>query len=263
MREVVGRAMRYEVLVKMSFSDAYYWAGRIVAMVKGETDEEDWIDSILDPDSEDFLQRIASPQKYTLLHDFIQNVVAGDLDYSTGKDPEMEVQSYESLLRDNDFVVPSWLNEYEVGDHIQELDKMLEKVSHCVTLPIFHLLFSDRVFLFQFQELVKAVIEDLEMTDHPDILDDDGILKRPNYLPEWLTTAVFHRDQGRCQKCYKDLSALLVPVKDLDYDHIIPLAASGSNDPTNFQLLCQECNRRKGTKEILTPRKVYLYWDME
>ena len=76
--------MRNEVLVKVSFSEAYYWAGRIDALVKGETDEEELIEAILDPESGDFLQRIASPQKYTLLHDLIQTVVGDDLDYSTG-----------------------------------------------------------------------------------------------------------------------------------------------------------------------------------
>lgn len=172
------------------------------------------------------------------------------------------METYKSLLSDNDIAVPAWLNKAKVRGHVKELDQMLREVSHRVTLPIFHLLFSDRVFLFQFQKLVQQVICDLRKKDHPDLLDNDGVLKR-TYVPQWLRDGVYHRDQGRCQKCYSDLSGLVSSFTDRNFDHIIPLAVSGSNDPTNYQLLCEDCNKSKGKKEILTPRSLVPYWDME
>jgi 5-methylcytosine-specific restriction endonuclease McrA len=33
---------------------------------------------------------------------------------------------------------------------------------------------------------------------------------------------------------------------ELSVDHIIPLADGGSNDPSNFQVICVTCNKRKG-----------------
>ena len=46
------------------------------------------------------------------------------------------------------------------------------------------------------------------------------------------------RGKGRCMKCGSK--------KNLEIDHVVPLARGGSNRLENLQLLCQSCNRRKG-----------------
>lgn len=76
----------------------------------------------------------------------------------------------------------------------------------------------------------------------------------------WLKKGVFHRDKGRCQICGCDLTNLVVINGKEHYDHIIPLAQGGTNDPTNFQLLCYECNLKKGASEIITSEKYQTYW---
>lgn len=46
-----------------------------------------------------------------------------------------------------------------------------------------------------------------------------------------------------CKLCYK-----LVAVRDLELDHIKPLAKGGKGfDPSNLQLICRTCNRKKGS----------------
>ncbi|MBN1527892.1 MAG: HNH endonuclease [Thermoleophilaceae bacterium] len=50
--------------------------------------------------------------------------------------------------------------------------------------------------------------------------------------------AVFTRDGGRCAECGSSF--------DLQYDHVIPLALGGGDGVDNLQLLCADCNRRKG-----------------
>ena len=57
-------------------------------------------------------------------------------------------------------------------------------------------------------------------------------------IPEHLQMFVWQRDEGRCSKCGSR--------ERLEFDHIIPLARGGSNTERNVQLLCEQCNRRKG-----------------
>ena len=46
------------------------------------------------------------------------------------------------------------------------------------------------------------------------------------------------RDHGQCARCGSN--------RNLEFDHIIPLAMRGSNTARNVQLLCADCNGRKG-----------------
>lgn len=49
---------------------------------------------------------------------------------------------------------------------------------------------------------------------------------------------VWQRDKGQCVKCGSR--------ERLEFDHIIPISAGGSNTERNVQLLCETCNRSKG-----------------
>lgn len=57
-------------------------------------------------------------------------------------------------------------------------------------------------------------------------------------LPQDVKVTVWQRDGGRCVECAQN--------EHLEFDHIIPLAMGGSNTVRNLQLLCADCNRRKG-----------------
>jgi hypothetical protein len=54
-----------------------------------------------------------------------------------------------------------------------------------------------------------------------------------------VKTYVWQRDGGRCVICGSK--------ERLEFDHIIPIAKRGSNTARNIQLLCEKCNRIKGT----------------
>jgi 5-methylcytosine-specific restriction endonuclease McrA len=58
-------------------------------------------------------------------------------------------------------------------------------------------------------------------------------------IPESVRLFVWQRDKGQCAKCGSR--------ERLEFDHIIPLAAGGSNTERNIQLLCEACNRSKGS----------------
>jgi HNH endonuclease len=65
-----------------------------------------------------------------------------------------------------------------------------------------------------------------------------GAPPRREPIPRAVRQAVFERDGGRCVECGATF--------DLQYDHVIPLALGGASTVANLQVLCAECNRRKG-----------------
>ncbi|MBR8827967.1 MAG: HNH endonuclease [Gomphosphaeria aponina SAG 52.96 = DSM 107014] len=70
--------------------------------------------------------------------------------------------------------------------------------------------------------------------------------KSPRILiPPEVRKYVYERDKYQCQSCGKR-------EKQLNIDHIIPLAKGGTNDISNLQTLCWQCNQQK--KDNLDPR---------
>ena len=61
------------------------------------------------------------------------------------------------------------------------------------------------------------------------------------FTAEQLTT-LYGRQRGKCVGCRQALGG------KFHADHVIALAAGGSNGISNIQLLCETCNRSKGVK---------------
>jgi len=53
--------------------------------------------------------------------------------------------------------------------------------------------------------------------------------------------SAFERQQGRCPQCKK-----VFTIEAMEGDHITPWRDGGKTEPANRQMLCKECNRRKG-----------------
>ena len=60
-------------------------------------------------------------------------------------------------------------------------------------------------------------------------------------IPDHVKAAVKYRDGGRCVQC-----GYLGPY--VEYDHIFPRSKGGQNTVENVQLLCGQCNRKKGNR---------------
>jgi HNH endonuclease len=58
-------------------------------------------------------------------------------------------------------------------------------------------------------------------------------------LTQAVKNQVWRRDEGRCVECGSQ--------ERLEFDHIIPVSKDGSNTARNVQLLCERCNRTKGS----------------
>jgi 5-methylcytosine-specific restriction endonuclease McrA len=68
------------------------------------------------------------------------------------------------------------------------------------------------------------------------LTNTEGVGREP--IPESVRLFVWQRDRGQCVKCGSR--------ERLEFDHIIPIIAGGSNTERNLQLLCESCNRSKG-----------------
>lgn len=201
----------------LRFRRAYQLADRIVRLVE-ERDPEEYIEDHLEVEDPSFVEIITRPHKQTILHLLIESVLSNDLDYSTGHLAEELIGDYMAILEAADIQAPCWLTEDHVSDHISELDKLLIKAVPSVANATFHLLFSDREFLVDFNDLIASYVGALRVSDMPALLESDGILARPKYLPSWLRTAVFMRDKGRCQVCHTDLTGTMsIPNAVLDH----------------------------------------------
>ena len=81
-------------------------------------------------------------------------------------------------------------------------------------------------------ERVRREVEALENMEKL-----EGVSREP--IPESVRLFVWQRDRGQCVKCGSR--------ERLEFDHVIPIAAGGSNTERNIQLLCEACNRSKGS----------------
>lgn len=105
------------------------------------------------------------------------------------------------------------------GNHLS-LDEVLIGIKHAV-------LRHDKAF-----EKMRREVEAFENMEPADIA-------RREQIPQSVRLFVWQRDQGRCVRCGS--------AEKLEFDHIIPVARGGSSTERNIQLLCEPCNRAKGS----------------
>ena len=246
---------------QINYSAAYSFADATVSAVRNpaEIAPGSIISDFFEFRSAEFFGKIEKPQKYTLLHAFIFHVNGFEIQHYLGKvDGEIIISDYGPLLDGASIPRPEWFTVEEVEDHIPELREIMETATEIITEAAFQLLYADRTFLYEFSLFIQPFIAQLKPYEH-ECVASPGIIKR-SYFPVWLKNAVFHRDKGRCQLCGCDLTNILVPTKARHIDHMVPLKASGTNDPTNFQLTCGACNTSKGAKVHAEPHYTYRYW---
>ena len=242
----------------------YSLAQNALDAIYGVEQEIVCLEGFVDYQEPGFSERIGVPRQHTVLHVFLQN---------------LEVMAMESVLYDfthsesfefldwyfrlSGVEPPEWFTEDEIDDHSPELKALFPKLAPIAAESAFEILFNDREFLYEFQLRLKEVIE-REDTPHPsDYFDDRGRVKRVLYLPKWLQRAVYYRDRGRCQNCLKDVSGEVYHLDMYHMDHVLPLAEGGTNDPTNFQLLCKACNLKKGGRGSRPTNRQVRFWEMK
>ncbi len=153
---------------------------------------------------------------------------------------------------------------YDISDEdgpynwLEENDDKFEELFCLMADEAFHILFYNRNFLVEFNKLVAETVKETEYPSEK--LTGKGRLKRVR-IPEWLRTAIFHRDKGRCVYCNTDLTNIVNTITQKNFDHMVPLDLFGANDPCNIQLTCESCNKSKSNKDSSTSFKYQLWWN--
>jgi hypothetical protein len=158
------------------------------------------------------------------------------------KDCAEEIIAYEKLLAH-----PIWeKSRYEPVEIVMSYNTQIaifgKKLMGTVILfqDSFHLVTgpysSEEACLIFLKKFKKQRSEVEFLVFRKDTPETEGQYERVR-IAEETRNEVWRRDQGCCAKCKS--------VRNLEFDHIVPVSKGGSNSARNLQLLCETCNRRK------------------
>jgi hypothetical protein len=224
------------------------------------------------------LSSLIQYNKISLLHHYIYSMISvnGREDYHHNDDMFEEYadlrDDIEKTLEAHDIVFVPYERYCSTLEPVGEDDLLFrrwflshehafEQLWNAQTDEVFHLLFANRSFLLRFNQSLAVFLSEGGVELPADFLNDRGRLRRQRTVPVWVKRAIFHRDQGRCVLCQKDLTCLINTDVDLHVDHIVPLNQWGVNDPCNLQLLCARCNSKKSDMRAITATRYVPWWD--
>lgn len=226
----------------------------------------------------DYIEKCSKATKQSLLHEYIESVYVAGINFYLRKHYAEEMAHEMKICMDSlsidysDIIEPTkptgdyddeqfdlYTEQYEqYADQIQE--RFNELALPSLVNSVFSVLYNNKNFLYDFNLRITEQVLKLKKADYPDLLEKDGKFYR-EAPPNWLKVAVFHRDHGRCQCCGENLDRIFLTTSIENYDHIIPLNHGGSNDPTNYQLMCEHCNKSKSDKSNSFRNIIWPYWD--
>lgn len=250
-----------------NFSESYAYADKVRKAIFEDLYVIEPIDVASDLD-----KQIEKPQKWSLLHDYIDYVVRDELSFyfrGGGWDYD-DVQPAFSMLDSHgvkyltlESYIEEWYRDDDTGETIpitEELmeqykyqyaseyleDVVLDSLPSLIVTEVFTLLFADREAMKAFNLKVAEGLGDRT--------------PRCTYWPKWLERALFCREKGLCALCKADLTSLHHVTGKLAIDHIVPIALNGVNDPTNLQILCEGCNGKKSGSKVVTSNALPVFW---
>ncbi|MFA5687953.1 MAG: DUF262 domain-containing protein [Kiritimatiellales bacterium] len=94
---------------------------------------------------------------------------------------------------------------------------------------------------------IKKLLADDDVTSKKGIYEylltrDERHLNIRAFTDSQKQTA-YQKQSGKCRACKKQFA-----IEEMEGDHITPWSEGGKTDPANLQMLCKECNRKKGAK---------------
>ena len=250
----------------------------IAAMVEASVDDDESFHE-LPWEDDTFRRSVATFSKVTVLHHYIYTMIAVETRYDYRKRADIYEEAPELIAEIEDTLRAYGIDYQPYADYQRTIsaddaktreeypfhqwfltqEERFEELWEKLTDEVFHLLFSNRAFLLRFNIALAKWVTAHNIQFPADLVTKKGLLKRVA-IPKWVRDAVFFRDHGRCLFCQVDLSGLLATDRLDHFDHMVPLAGGGINDPTNVQLLCEACNLRKSAGKPRTGLRYPAWW---
>ena len=260
----------------MNVDSAISIAAFIIQSLHGDyLDVEHWFEyyDVLDR----AVEKWSKPCKRTLVHEYIQDLYLDSQNYLLAKHfPIGQINEMQELL-DNYNIDYSSIGDVDVSDltdedcftdeveeYAGELQSFfIDNILDVVVDDVFSILYMDKNFMHEFNRQCSEIILKLKKDDYPNLLREDGVIERISYYPKWFKRGIEYRDKLRCSLCGCDLSSAFTTLVDENFDHIIPLKNGGNNDPSNWQLTCETCNKSKGARSSAFKNIVFPFWQMD
>lgn len=257
----------------MDLDSAISVAALVIQLLHGDyLDVAHWFEyyDVLDRAIEKWIK----PCKKTLVHEYIEDIYLDRQNYLLRKHfPIGEIKEMQKLL-ENYSIDYSEVGYYDVSKMTDddcppcELEEYAEKLQgffvdsilSTVVDDVFSILYMDKDFLHEFNRQCAEIIRELKKEEYPNLLKEDGVINRISYYPKWFKKGIEYRDKLRCSICGCDLSSAFTTMVDTNFDHIIPLKNGGNNDPSNWQLTCESCNKSKGARRNDYKNIVFPFW---
>lgn len=251
-------------------------ASFVIASLNGDEglDVANWLE--YDDVLEKAIKKWQKPSKKTLVHDYIEYLYLENQNFILDKHFPVEgIREMQSLLENYkvDYLSIGKVDLSELSydectdeleDHAYKLQSFfIDNILDTIVDDVFSILYMDKNFLHEFNNQCSKIIKDLKKINYPDLLKEDGVIKRVSYYPTWLKHGIKYRDKCRCSLCGCDLSSSFTTIVDENFDHIIPLKAGGNNDPSNWQLTCETCNKSKGARCSEFKNIMFPFWKMD
>lgn len=263
-------------LKEYKYAGAYYIADNFSYLIENADTVTGFLESLSDYE----LTPIFKFSKTTILHKylayFIERHFGEKFRYFSKNSPIMEFEYLElknlfdaheigcteiefedDSNEDNDCCDDREIENVMVLKWVEENEDGFDRLIGILVDETFHLLFRNRYLMMEFNTSMIEFISNEGPRDNR--FTKKGFIKRC-WIPEWVKKAIFHRDQGRCVFCDKDLTGLYNQLSNRQFDHIVPLAKFGSNDPTNIQLACDSCNNEKSCNSTSSSMRYSTWW---
>lgn len=210
-----------------------------------------------------FINSATNFSKHTLLHLYIVTTALNYHNRNFRKNGDIfddeSMQTWYDLFENHNIKIKEF--NFDSNDEIEKWFKSnyskFAALFSRMAEEAFYILFANRNFLLNFNNLVKDNIKEIKVPKKH--LTMKGTIKRTT-MPKWVKHAVYHRDKGRCVFCNTDLTQVVNILTTSNYDHIVPLDLYGPNDPCNIQLSCEKCNKSKTNKDGSTSNKYIQWW---